>query len=474
MKNIVYKPIFLIGILVVTAGFFGFVSHASGYYMDSYYPDSYYTDPYYNSYYPDSYNTNSYYPDSYYTDPYYSNSNYYMDSYYPSSYIQPPTVLFVANPVTIKRGESVALSWTSTDADYCVASGGWRGDYLFPSGAQTLRPEVTTTYSITCNGSGGTAASKITVTVVEAPIPAPIQNPPPTYTYYNPYQVPSYPIYGTAPSVNITVTPSSIVRGQAVTVSWTSTNASSCYASNAWSGNKNLSGSEVYYPQQTSVYTITCSNSYGSNTDTKTAVVNIPVITPSGLGVACSPSTGTSAIVGRSVTFNATSVGGATPITYRWSGDASGIGTTVSASYSTLGRKTAVVTATDGLNRSASASCYVDIGAVQAATTAAKPKPPVVRTVTVTESECEMLCREKGYVKASEVNLSRTDTSSTDTTDEASATTTGERPSFLSFLAFGGGTLPPGLGLFLFILFVIFLTFATVMVMLRFTRKQTA
>src|SRR3989344_4954928 len=169
MKNIVYKPIFTIVILVIVAGLFGFSQSANGYYADSYY------------------------------------DSYYYDSYYPSSYSPAPTVLFVANPVTIKRGESVALSWNSTDADYCVGSGGWQRNALFPSGAETLRPNVTTLYSITCNGVGGTAASKITVTVVE-PAPTPIPIP--------------YPV--TAPSVNITVTPSSIVRGQAVSVSWTS------------------------------------------------------------------------------------------------------------------------------------------------------------------------------------------------------------------------------------------------------------
>src|SRR3989344_4041844 len=426
MENIVYKPIFFIGILALTAGFLGFVPNASGYYTDSYY---------------DSYDQNSYYSDSYY------------DPYYSSSYAEPPTVLFVANPVTIVRGESVALSWNSTDADYCVGSGGWQRNALFPSGAETLRPNVTTLYSITCNGVGGTAASKITVTVVE---PAPTQIPIP------------YPV--TAPSVNVTVTPSSIVRGQAITVSWTSANATNCYASNAWSGNKNLSGSEIYYPQQTSAYTLTCSNSYASNSDTKTVVVNIP--TPSGFGAACSPSTGTSAVLGRSVTFNATSVGGTAPVTYRWSGDVSGVGGSVSTAYSTLGRKTAVLTATDGLNRTVQASCYVDVGAVQAATTALKPAP-VARKVTVTESECEMICREKGYVKADEVNLSNNGTTPNNT-DDVKATTTKDRPSFLSFLAFGGGSLPPGLGLFLFMLFVILLTFGTVMLILRFTRRETA
>ena len=100
--------------------------------------------------------------------------------------ISAPTVTFVANPTTIRRGESAALSWTSTNADYCVASGGW-SEWVFSGGAENVYPKVTTDYGITCSGIGGTAASKVTITVTDAAT-IPSMTYTPTYTYYNPYQ----------------------------------------------------------------------------------------------------------------------------------------------------------------------------------------------------------------------------------------------------------------------------------------------
>jgi uncharacterized repeat protein (TIGR01451 family) len=61
------------------------------------------------------------------------------------------------------------------------------------------------------------------------------------------------------------------------TLSWTSQNANSCYASSGfWSGTKSIYGSEPVYdkPQGTYNYGITCSNNYGSASDSVSVVVN--------------------------------------------------------------------------------------------------------------------------------------------------------------------------------------------------------
>src|SRR3989344_2471259 len=237
MKNIVYTPFITIFIIAVCAGIFGVFAYADATH----------------------------------------------DSYYSQNPIPAPTVVVVANPTTIKRGDSVALSWTPTNSDYCIASGGWTG-WLLQGGAQNMRPTVTTEYSITCNGGGGSAASKVTVTVTD---PA--------------------------------VTPHVV----------------------------------------TGTYTVTCTNAYGSQSDSKTVYVNAPVVTVGGFGIACSPSTGTSVQAGRSVAFSATEVGGAAPVTYRWSGDVSGVGSSITTSFDALGRKTAILSATDSIGRAATASCHV-------------------------------------------------------------------------------------------------------------------
>ena len=84
------------------------------------------------------------------------------------------------------------------------------------------------------------------------------------------------------------------------------------------------------------------------------------------------------------------------------------------------------------------------------------------------ETDYDKICREKGYVKPAEIELAGRDSGTSTTSDEK------DKPSFLSFLAFGAGSLPPGLGLFLFMLFVILLTFGTVMVVFRMARKREA
>ena len=67
-----------------------------------------------------------------------------------------------------------------------------------------------------------------------------------------------------APTCSISANPSSISNGQSSTLSWTSTNATSCTASNAWSGAKPLSGTQYIFPSFTSTYVLTCTGAGGS------------------------------------------------------------------------------------------------------------------------------------------------------------------------------------------------------------------
>jgi len=156
-----------------------------------------------------------------------------------------PTVDLRANPEIINKGQSSTLTWTSTNASYCNASGGWSGDHGPTSGSFTATPDKTTTYTLTCYGDGGSASDSVTITVND-----------------------------TVPTVTINANPSLIDKGQVSTLTWTSTNASYCQASGAWSGNKNVYGSENVYPSTSSSYYITCYNSSGNYA---TAYTNITV-----------------------------------------------------------------------------------------------------------------------------------------------------------------------------------------------------
>jgi len=63
------------------------------------------------------------------------------------------------------------------------------------------------------------------------------------------------------PTVKISVSPSAVMPGQSATLTWTSTNATSCTASGAWSAPVSMSGSVSVMLQGTAAqtYTLSCS-----------------------------------------------------------------------------------------------------------------------------------------------------------------------------------------------------------------------
>src|SRR5688572_22285884 len=77
-----------------------------------------------------------------------------------------PTVQLQAEPANIISGGTAALTWSSTDADSCAASGGWSGTRPV-SGSEDVGPLTTsTTYSLQCNGQGGSDSASATVTIL--------------------------------------------------------------------------------------------------------------------------------------------------------------------------------------------------------------------------------------------------------------------------------------------------------------------
>jgi hypothetical protein len=81
----------------------------------------------------------------------------------------PPTVDIKANdsdgPITIPSGTSATLSWTSTDATSCTASGGWSGGKATSGSESTGNLTASKTYTLTCNGPGGSGSDSVTVNV---------------------------------------------------------------------------------------------------------------------------------------------------------------------------------------------------------------------------------------------------------------------------------------------------------------------
>ncbi len=88
-------------------------------------------------------------------------------------------------------------------------------------------------------------------------------------------------------SVSLTATPPSVSAGQSSTLSWSSTNATSCTA--GWTSSTASSGSQVVSPAVTTAYSITCTGAGGSATASATVTVTLPVYT---ISTSSSPSNG--------------------------------------------------------------------------------------------------------------------------------------------------------------------------------------
>ena len=90
--------------------------------------------------------------------------------------------------------------------------------------------------------------------------------------------------YSSAPlppsDTTLSASPTTIISGGSATLTWSSTNATSCTASGAWSGIKSTSGTQIVSPAVTSTYTLTCANSEKSISQTLTLTVNPVVINP--------------------------------------------------------------------------------------------------------------------------------------------------------------------------------------------------
>ena len=77
-------------------------------------------------------------------------------------------------------------------------------------------------------------------------------------------------------SITLSISDDQIYLGSSVTLTWTTSNASSCSASGSWSGTKALSGSETITPETDGQksFTLTCSNSAGTSTN-RTVSTNV-------------------------------------------------------------------------------------------------------------------------------------------------------------------------------------------------------
>lgn len=68
-------------------------------------------------------------------------------------------------PITIVSGSSATLSWTSSNADSCTASGSWSGSKATNGSESTGSLTSSRTYTLICTGLGGSASDSVTVNI---------------------------------------------------------------------------------------------------------------------------------------------------------------------------------------------------------------------------------------------------------------------------------------------------------------------
>ncbi|WP_338845909.1 hypothetical protein V8J88_19550 [Massilia sp. W12] len=130
-----------------------------------------------------------------------------------------PVVNVSYSPSTIVSGQATTFSWSSSNATSCSTPAG-----SGTSGSTVLYPSSSQTTSVTCSGAGGSTTASASVTVQPA---------------------------GGTPSVSLNVSPTYLYNPGSVTVSWNSTNTTSCDLGGAVSGSINMYRSYTDYIDQT-------------------------------------------------------------------------------------------------------------------------------------------------------------------------------------------------------------------------------
>ncbi|HEX9661690.1 MAG TPA: hypothetical protein VGB27_05340, partial [Candidatus Binatia bacterium] len=164
-----------------------------------------------------------------------------------------PTLTFTANPTSVASGFASTLTWSSANATSCTASGAWSGAKALSGSQSTGALTSDSTFILNCSGSGGSISGSVSVTIAVAP---------------------------SAPTLTFTANPTSVASGFASTLTWSTTNATSCIAIGGWSGSKPISGSESTGALTAgTTFSLGCSGSGGMVSQSVTVAVT-PASTP--------------------------------------------------------------------------------------------------------------------------------------------------------------------------------------------------
>jgi hypothetical protein len=158
--------------------------------------------------------------------------------------VAPPTLELNLSESLVMKNAVVTLTWSTTSADECEASGDWSGTKA-ANGSETVGPvQKDSQYLLNCAGPGGMIEETGLVSVA----------------------VP--------PKVVLNASSTFVDPGSSVSLSWDATDAESCEASGAWSGQRLVAGTELVGPlDDTAQFAVSCTGPFGTSSADVTVVV---------------------------------------------------------------------------------------------------------------------------------------------------------------------------------------------------------
>ena len=162
-----------------------------------------------------------------------------------------PVVSLTASAQDVALNGTATLTWSSSNATACTATGGWTGSQA-TSGSIAVAVTQTQpqTYALACTGTGGSGSASVQLTGWNMPV------------------------------VAVTADATDLLSGNVATISWTSQNAVSCVGSGGLASTQPLSGSMTTAAlTATTVFTLTCSNPAFPNVSNATTVSVSPTMT---------------------------------------------------------------------------------------------------------------------------------------------------------------------------------------------------
>lgn len=164
-----------------------------------------------------------------------------------------PTISLSASPETVLAGQSSTLQWNATDSTSVEINQGV-GTFTSESGTSHVSPTVTTVYTATAKGAGGTASANATVSVATS----------------------------SQLAVSLTAAPATISAGGTSMLTWNSQNAVSVQIA-PQIGAVNLSGTLQVAPAGSTTYIATATDVSGA---TKTASATVTLLGGNAAGLA--------------------------------------------------------------------------------------------------------------------------------------------------------------------------------------------